>query len=302
MRRTLLLDTSSLTYRAFFALPASITDKDGQPVNAVRGYLDMTARLIADHRPHEVLHVFDADWRPAGRVAAYPEYKGARAPDPDGLPEQFPLLREVLATLGQSCIEAPGWEADDAIAVLCAGIGEPDRADIVTGDRDLIQLVRDPVIRVLYTLRGVSELRVFDAAEVQERYKVPPERYADFAILRGDPSDGLPGVPGIGEKTAQRMIAGYPSLDALLDDADAHSPRMAERLRAARDYIAAMRAVVPLRTDVELRRDDGARDDAAADELAAAHSIESPVGRLRAAIDEVLATTSADAAGQSRDD
>ncbi|HSK97725.1 MAG TPA: 5'-3' exonuclease [Euzebyales bacterium] len=288
MRRTLLLDTSSLTYRAFFALPASITDDAGQPVNAIRGYLDMTARLIVDHRPHEVLHVFDADWRPAGRVAAYPGYKSDRAPDPDGLPEQFPMLRRVLGALGQSCVEAPGWEADDAIAVLCADIDEPDRADIVTGDRDLIQLVRDPVVRVLYTLRGVSELRIFDAAEVQVRYNVPPERYVDFAVLRGDPSDGLPGVPGIGEKTAQRMVAAYPSLEALVADADAQSPKMAERLRTAGEYIAAMRAVVPLRTDVALDREDGERDDAAADAYAAEHSIESPVGRLRTAIDEVL--------------
>ena len=291
MHRTLLLDTSSLTYRAFFALPASITDDAGQPVNAIRGYLDMTARLIGDRRPHEVLHVFDADWRPAGRVAAYPGYKSDRAPDPEGLPEQFPMLRRVLASLGQSCVEAPGWEADDAIAVLCAGIDEPDRADIVTGDRDLIQLVRDPVVRVLYTLRGVSELRVFDAAEVQARYKVPPERYVDFAILRGDPSDGLPGVPGIGEKTAQKLVATYPSLEALVADADAQSPRMAERLRAAGEYIEAMRAIVPLRTDVELRREDGVRDDAAADAYAAERSIESPVGRLRTAIDEVLAAS-----------
>jgi 5'-3' exonuclease len=289
MTYTLLLDTSSLTYRAFFALPASITDDAGQPVNALRGYLDMTARLMTDHRPDEVLHVFDADWRPAGRVAAYPDYKGARAPDPDGLPEQFPMLRDLLHTMGQTCVEAPAWEADDALAVLCAGVEAPDRIDIVTGDRDLIQLVRDPVIRVLYTLRGVSELRVFDAAEVQARYKVPPERYVDFAILRGDPSDGLPGVPGIGEKTAQRLVAAYDTLEALIADADAQTPRMAERLRAAGEYVTAMRAVVPLRDDVELRRVEGVRDDAKADELAATHSIEGPVGRLRAAIDTVLA-------------
>ena len=288
MTYTLLLDTSSLTYRAFFALPDSITDDAGQPVNALRGYLDMTARLVTDHRPDEVLHVFDADWRPAGRVAAYPEYKGARAPDPEGLPEQFPMLRDVLHTMGQTCVEAPGWEADDALAVLCKGVEAPDRIDVVTGDRDLIQLVRDPTVRVLYTLRGVSELRVFDAAEVQERYKVPPERYVDFAILRGDPSDGLPGVPGIGEKTAQRLVAKYPTLDALIADADAQTPKMAERLRAAGAYITAMRAVVPLRDDVDLRRVEGARDDSKADELAAAHSIDGPVGRLRAAIDEVL--------------
>jgi 5'-3' exonuclease len=286
MTYTLLLDTSSLTYRAFFAVPATITDDTGQPVNAVRGYLDMTARLITDHRPDVVLHVFDADWRPAGRVAAFPGYKIDRAPDPDGLPEQFPLLRRALLALGQTCVEAPEWEADDAIAVLCAGIDQPDRVDIVTGDRDLIQLVRDPVVRVLYTLRGVSELRVFDAAEVGARYKVRPERYADFAILRGDPSDGLPGIPGIGEKTAQRLLDQYGTLDALLDNADAQTPKLAERLRTAGEYVAAMRAVVPLRTDVALERTTGTRDDTLADKLAVTHKIEGPVGRLRAALDQ----------------
>ena len=285
MTRVLLLDTSSLTYRAFFALPASITDATGQPVNAVRGYLDMTARLIIDHQPDEVLHVFDADWRPAERVAAYAGYKGERAPDPDGLPEQFPLLRRVLATLGQTCVEAPEWEADDALAVLCAQISEPDRADIVTGDRDLIQLVRDPVVRVFYTVRGVSQLRVFDAAMVQRQYKVPPERYIDFAILRGDPSDGLPGVPGVGEKTAQRMVSQYPTLEALLADADAQTPKLAQQLRAAAGYVEAMREVVPLRADVALAYQHGQRDDDAADQLGTAHRIDGPINRLRAALD-----------------
>ena len=287
MSHMLLLDTSSLTYRAFFALPDSITDEDGRPVNAVRGYLDMTARLIVDQKPDRVCHVFDADWRPAGRVEAYPGYKADRAPDPEGLPEQFPLLREVLAALGQRCVEAPGWEADDAIAVLAGAVQEPDRVDVVTGDRDLIQLVRDPVVRVLYTLRGVSELRVFDAAAVQGHYGVPPERYSDFAILRGDPSDGLPGVPGVGEKTARRLIAAYPSLDALIADAGAQTPRLAQRLTEAADYIAAMGAVVPLRTDVELTIDEGSRDDAALDRLVAGRNLEGPLGRLRAALDGV---------------
>ncbi|MBW3606689.1 MAG: 5'-3' exonuclease [Actinobacteria bacterium] len=281
----MLLDTSSLTYRAFFALPASITDDAGRPVNAVRGYLDMTARLIVDHEPDAVHHVFDADWRPAARVAAYPGYKSERAPDPDGLPAQFPLLREVLLTFGQECIEAPGWEADDAIAALCAQVDAPDQVDVVTGDRDLIQLVRDPVVRVLYTLRGVSQLRIFDAAAVREHYAVPPERYVDFAILRGDPSDGLPGVPGVGEKTAQQLVARYATLDELLADADAQTPRLAERLHAAADYVAAMRQVVPLRRDVELVRTVGDRDDAAVDGLAADHNLDGPTGRLRAAID-----------------
>ena len=288
MTQSLLLDTSSLTYRAFFALPESITDDEGHPVNAVRGYLDMTARLIADRRPDRVVHVFDADWRPAARVAAYPGYKVDRAPDPEGLPGQFPLLREALDVLGQDCVEAPGWEADDALAALCANVRAPDRADIVTGDRDLIQLVRDPAVRVLYTVRGVSQMRVFDEAGVHEHHGVPADRYADYAILRGDPSDGLPGVPGVGEKTARRLVAAYPTLDALLADADAQPPRLAQRLRDAADYLAAMGEVVPLNADVDLSWSHGTRDDAAADRLAAARNLEGPITRLRAAVDEVL--------------
>jgi 5'-3' exonuclease len=141
------------------------------------------------------------------------------------------------------------------------------------------------VVRVLYTLRGVSQLRIFDAAAVQKHYAVPPERYSDFAILRGDPSDGLPGVPGVGEKTAQQLVSRYATLDALLADADAQTPRLAERLHEAADYIADMRDVVPLRSDVELVRVTGTRDDAAADRLAAERNLDGPIGRLRAAID-----------------
>jgi 5'-3' exonuclease len=290
----LLLDTSSLMFRAFFALPRTLVDGQGQPINALHGYLDMTARLLGSQKPDAAVHVYDHDWRPAARVAAYPGYKAERPPDPEGLPEQFAILRELLDACGLPQAEAPGWEADDAIAALCAEAAAGSRVDIVTGDRDLIQLVTAgdaapegdaaPSVRVLFTVRGVSELATFDEAAVLEKYGVPPRRYADFAMLRGDPSDGLPGVAGIGEKTARTLVQRYPSVDALLADLDAQSPRLARSLDAARPYLAAMRQVVPVRRDVAVRVFAEERDDARLDDLAARYNLKGPIRRLREAL------------------
>ncbi len=284
MAYRLLLDTSSLTYRAFFAVPTSITGPDGRPVNAVRGYLDMTTNLITELGPDEVVHVFDDDWRPAPRVRAYAGYKSQRAPDPDDLPEQFELLREVLDALGQLVVIAPGWEADDAIGVLCAQLGEGERADIVTGDRDLIQLVRDGAVRVLFTVKGVRQMARYDEAGVEAKYGVPPHRYADFATLRGDPSDGLPGVKGVGEKTAAALVKAYGSLDELVARAGEQSPRLAKAIAEAAEYLTAMRDVVPVRTDVPLVSTAPARDDARLEKLQAEHNLEGPIRRLREAL------------------
>src|SRR5207302_2514241 len=151
MRDRLLLDTSSLMYRAFFSVPDTIRGRDRRPVNAVHGYLDMTARLVERYRPDECIHVFDSDWRPAPRVARYEGYKAQRPVDPEGLPEQFALLQEALGALGLPWAEAPGWEAEDAIGAIVAN-RPGDRFGIVTGDRDLLQLVRDPHVKVLFTL------------------------------------------------------------------------------------------------------------------------------------------------------
>ena len=289
MTHTLLLDTSSLAYRAFFALPTSIKAPSGQPVNAVRGVLDMHARLVADRAPDQVIHVFDADWRPADRVAAFDGYKADRPEEPADLSVQFDLLREALTVLGLPSVEAPRWEADDAIGCLVAQAGAGDQVDIVTGDRDLLQLVADPAggraaVRILYTIKGVSNLKVFDEMQVAADYGVAPPQYVDFAILRGDPSDGLPGVAGVGEKTAQKLIAKYGSLDALLADAGAQTPRLAQNLQDAGAYINAMQQVVPVRTDVELVWSRPAGSPAAADDLASAWNLEGSVNRLREAL------------------
>jgi 5'-3' exonuclease len=293
--KRLLLDASSLMYRAFFALPDSIRDGEGRPINAVHGYLDMTARLIRAREPGEVVHCYDDDWRPAPRVAAYDGYKATRAVDPENLPEQFEMLGKMLDALGMPQVSAPGWEAEDAIGVLCARAGRRDRVEIVTGDRDLIQLVRDPTVRLLFTRRGVSELDVLDEAAVLEKYGVPPNRYAEFATLRGDPSDELPGVRGVGEKTARQLIAAYPSLSALIEDAQAdrrtgallkRSPSLRARIREAAPYLETMREVVPIRTDLELREWGGRRDDRALDRLAERLKLTGPVRRLRTAMGE----------------
>jgi 5'-3' exonuclease len=296
----LLLDTSSLMYRAFFALPASITDPRGRPVNALYGYLDMCARLVADRNPDEVLHCFDHDWKPATRVAAFAGYKEKRAVDPEGLPEQFPVLRELIEASGMVHAEARDWEAEDAIGSLCARAAARDRMEIVTGDRDLIQLVRDPGVRVLFTRRGVSQLDELDEAAVKAKYGIPAQRYADFAILRGDPSDALPGIRGVGEVTARALIRTYPSLDALEEDARAEraragplrgTPHLKAKIREASEYLAAMREVVPIRTDLDVDIVAGTLDDDRLDALAKKWGLGGPVKRLRAALDRPKAGT-----------
>lgn len=285
----MLLDTSSLLYRAFYSIPSSVTDPRGRPVNAVHGYLDMTARLIRTYAPTEVMHVYDDDWRPAPRVKLYAGYKAHRPDEPDEISRQFDVLGEVLDALGASQASAPGWEAEDAIGALCARADERTRIDIVSGDRDLLQLVRDPAVRVLFTVKGVSDLRVMDEAGVEARYGVPAGRYADFAILRGDPSDGLPGVRGVGEKTARLLVRAYPDLQSLVDDATAErrsgallqrSPALRAAIRDAAAYVAAMEKVVPIRSDVKVRTWGGKRDDERLAGLAKRHGLGGPIRRL----------------------
>jgi 5'-3' exonuclease len=257
VRPLLLTDTASLYFRAFYGVPASITAPDGQPINAVRGFLDMLARLVDELRPGRLVCCLDADWRPEFRVAALPSYKAHRVAGPGNaedvppaLASQVPILLDVLAALGVATLGVPGFEADDVIGTLAAR--EPGPVDVVTGDRDLFAVVDDDrAVRVVYVARGVSRRELVDAADVRRRYGVSPRQYVDLAILRGDPSDGLPGVPGIGEKTAAGLLARWGSLAALLAalDADEDVPRRGVLL-ASRDYLEAARAVVPVRTDV----------------------------------------------------
>jgi 5'-3' exonuclease len=285
----LVVDSPSLFYRAFFAVPKSIKGPDGNSVNAIRGYLDMVSRVVADRRPAAVANVFDADWRPQWRVDLYPGYKSTRADDPPELPGQVPVLLEVLDAAGLPVAEAAGYEADDVIGTIAAAAGPEERLAVLTGDRDLFQVVRDPVAHVLYPLKGTSSLANMDRAGVMAKVGVPPERYVELAILRGDPSDGLPGVPGVGAKTAAALVADHPDLDAMLAAAAEGrlSPRLNGALTAAADYIQAMRKVAAVATDVDYRISDPHppdRDRLAA--LATAHAIEGPVERMLAAMEQ----------------
>ena len=284
------LDSPSLFYRAFFALPRTITGPDGAAVNAVRGYLDMLSQLLVERRPGGVVNTFDADWRPRWRVDLYPGYKATRRQDPPELAGQEQLLRAVLDAAGLPVAEAPGYEADDVIGTIAAAAGPRERVAVVTGDRDLFQVVRDPVVWVLYPLRGTSSLAHMDEAAVAAKCGVPPARYVDLAILRGDPSDGLPGVPGVGEKSAARLAADHPDLDALLAAAAAGRlpPRLAAALQQDAGYLQAMRRVVPVATDVAYRTSDPhPPDQERLAALAEGHNLDGPVKRLLAALDQI---------------
>src|SRR3990170_2713121 len=292
--RRILLDVSSLMYRAFFALGESVVSPGGRPVGAVHGYLDMVTRLLVSRRPDEVVHAYDHEWRPTARTDIYAAYKSNRPPDPPALPDQFTMLRQVLDLTEMAQAMTRGWEAEDAIAALCADAAPDDRLEIVSGDRDLIQLVRDPVVKLLSTVRGVSDLLELDEAAVLEKYGVPASRYVEFAILRGDPSDALPGVPGVGEKTARALIQTYGSLEELLADAEREDPgpgplkgkpALRARLREARDYVAAMQRLVPVNTEAPVDRWRGERDDASLRELADELGLRGPAQRVRAALD-----------------
>ena len=283
------LDSPSLFYRAFFALPRTITGPDGAVVNAVRGYLDMLSQLLVERRPGGVVNTFDADWRPQWRVDLYAGYKATRREDPPELAGQERLLRAVLDAAGLPVAEAAGYEADDVIGTIAAAAGPRERVAVVTGDRDLFQVVRDPVVWVLFPLRGTSSLAHMDQAAVAAKCGVPPARYVDLAILRGDPSDGLPGVPGVGEKTAARLAAAHPDLGALLAAAAAGRlpPRVAAALQQHADYLQAMRRVVPVATDVAYQvSDPHPPDEARLAALAEGHNLDGPVKRLLAALEQ----------------
>jgi 5'-3' exonuclease len=289
MTHRLLLDVSSMFYRAYFAMrEPGVFAKDGRSVGALHGYFDMVTKLIVDRRPDEVVHVYDHDWRPVARTDIYPDYKSARLPEPEDLTVQFALLRELLDRTGMLQAQTESWEAEDAIGAFCLEAADDDRIEIVSGDRDLIQLVRDPVVTLLFTLRGVSDLGVYDEAGVLAKYGVPADRYAEFAILRGDPSDGLPGVRGVGEKTARDLVIAFPSIDAMLEAAEAGAvlikPGVRAKLLESRDYLADMRRLVPINAEAPLTLWAGERDPALVED-AAELGLKGPVQRLFGALD-----------------
>jgi 5'-3' exonuclease len=261
----LLVDAPSLYFRAYFGIPESAAKApDGMPVNAVRGFIDFLATLIRGRHPDRLVCAMDADWRPAWRVELLPTYKAHRldaggAPGaeivPDTLVPQIPLILEVLEAVGIPAVEAPGYEADDVLGTLATT--QPGPVEVASGDRDLFQLIDDAKpVRLLYCGRGVAKLEDCDDAAVRAKYGVPAAAYADFAALRGDPSDGLPGVPGVGEKTAARLVSRYGDLDgilAALDDPQAgFATGLRGKLAAAREYLAVAPKVVRVARDIPI--------------------------------------------------
>jgi DNA polymerase I len=227
--KLLLLDGNSLTYRAFFALPTDMATAGGQVTNAVFGFTSMLINLVKDHQPDGIVVAFDRP-EPTFRHEANPAYKAQREAAPDILRQQMGLVREVLTALRAPVLDLAGWEADDIIATL-ATRAEAEGHDviIVTGDRDSYQLVHDPHIKVLYNRRGVSDYALYDEAGILERTGVTPALYPQYAAMRGDPSDNLDGIPGVGEKTAAKLLNTYGSLEAIF----AHTAEQTPKLRAS---------------------------------------------------------------------
>jgi 5'-3' exonuclease len=292
-----LLDAPSLWYRAFHGVPSSVAAPDGSPVGAVRGFLDVVARIVRETRPARLVACLDLDWRPAFRVAAVPSYKlhrtveGGAEDEPATLAQQVEVLLEVLDALGVATAGMAGYEADDVIGTLATR--EICAVDVVTGDRDLLQLVDDAgPVRVLYT---VEKLRPYDEAAVSAKHGIPGRAYAELAVLRGDPSDGLPGVKGIGEKSAAALISRFGTVDGVLAALDAGEqdgfPAGARaKLEAARDYLAVAPAVTRVVCDLPVPTLDDAlprapRDPARLVALADRWGLDSPLERLLAALE-----------------
>jgi 5'-3' exonuclease len=294
----MLLDAASMYFRAFYGVPETMTAPDGTPVNAVKGLLDMISRIVRARRPTRLIACLDADWRPAFRVAALPSYKAHRAnPDgseqiPSALTAQVPVIFEVLAAAGVAMAGAPGYEADDIIGTLATHARQP--VEVVTGDRDLFQLVDDERgIRIAYIARGLANMELLNEASVSTKYGIPGRSYAAFAALRGDPSDGLPGVPGVGEKTAAALVRVFGSVDGMLAAIDAgHGGWPAgsrAKLVAARKYLEACMEVVLVATDAPVPLTGGDLPSVPADpaktaDLDERYGLGSSLGRLLSAL------------------
>ncbi|MCH9730969.1 MAG: 5'-3' exonuclease [Actinomycetia bacterium] len=315
----LLLDGASMWFRSYFGVPSSITAPDGRPVNALRGFLDAVATLIAREKPHRLVVCRDDDWRPQWRVDLIPSYKAQRVATPadqanageepeleevpDDLTPQVDMIFELLAAFGIATAGAPDAEADDVLGTL-ADRERRDPVVVVSGDRDLFQVVRDePVpVRVLYLGRGLAKATAYGPGEVAETYGVSVERagpaYAELALLRGDPSDGLPGVPGIGEKTAATLLARHGSLEQILhasrDPDSALSKAHRTKLLTAADYIEKAEPVVRVATNAEvtMSTETDALPLVAAQprevaELAQRYGVSSSIRRLQKSLDDL---------------
>jgi len=257
----MLLDSASLWYRAYYGMPDTMVAPDGTPVNAIRGYLDMTARLIGMYQPNRIVACIEGDWRPTWRVALFPEYKANRVDpeggeeEPDTLSPQIPILLDILDAFGITVIGIDDFEADDVMASFA--VQQPGPVRIVTGDRDMFQTVDDSRdVAVVYLAKGLSAHELVDLAWIASRYEIPGDRYGLFATFRGDPSDGLPGVRGIGEKGAALIAKNFASAQEAIEAAEnshpALTPLLAKKILAGRDYLAIAPTLVKCVTDLAL--------------------------------------------------
>lgn len=306
--RLMLLDSASLYFRAFYGVPDTVRAPDGTPVNAVRGFLDIITRLVTTYEPTHLVACWDDDWRPQWRVDLIPTYKSHRVaevtavgPDvevvPDPLEVQVPIIRQTLDALGIVIVGAAAHEADDVIGTLATRATLP--VDVVTGDRDLFQLVDDASdVRVVYTARGMSNLEIVTDATVVKKYGVLPSQYADFATLRGDASDGLPGVSGIGEKTAATLLATHGDLAGIIaaaDKGDGMSAGLRSKILAGLPYLEVAPTVVEVVKDLDLPAFDarlrapGERQRADAASLAEQWGLGSTMTRILEALDAAAA-------------
>jgi len=293
----MLLDSPALWYRAFHGVPDTVRSPQGEPVNALRGFLDLVARVVREQRPARLVATVDLDWRPAFRVAAVPSYKlhrtseGGAEAEPAALAPQVAVLLEVLEALGVPVVGAPGHEADDVLGTLTTR--ETGAVDVVTGDRDLLQLVRDDgPVRVLY---AVEKMKPYTEQTVAHKYGIPGTAYAEYACLRGDPSDGLPGVKGVGDKTAAALVTRFGSVEgvlAALEDGttDGFPAGVRAKLEAARDYLAVAPAVTRVVCDLDLPAYDDAlprtpRDPERLVALSDRWGLDSALDRLLAALE-----------------
>jgi len=262
----MLLDSASLWYRAYYGMPDSLLSPSGMPVNAIRGYLDMTARLITMYSPNRIVACIEGDWRPSWRVELFPEYKANRLEDgseveeePETLTPQIPVLLDLIDAFGIPMVGVDDYEADDVMATFAVREKGPIR--VVTGDRDLFQMVDDKKdVKIVYLARGISQHDLVDSKWVAQKYAIPGDRYALFAMFRGDPSDGLPGVKGIGEKGAALIANNFATVDEALKGAmtghESLTPALAKKIIAGEDYLKIAPTLVHCAKDVAIPQMD----------------------------------------------
>jgi 5'-3' exonuclease len=262
----MLLDSASLWYRAYYGMPDTLLSPSGMPVNAIRGYLDMTARLISMYSPNRIVACIEGDWRPTWRVELFPDYKANRLEEgseveeePETLTPQIPVLLDLIDAFGIPMVGVDDYEADDVMATFAVREKGPIR--VVTGDRDLFQMVDDQKdVKIVYLARGISQHDLVDSKWVANKYSIPGDRYALFAMFRGDPSDGLPGVKGIGEKGAALIANNFATVDEALAGAQAAhpslTPALAKKIIAGEEYLKIAPTLVHCARDVAIPKMD----------------------------------------------